>query len=708
MTNPIAGKVIRLMEGKMSADQMKVNEPAQRMMNVEPSTCPIDIECLNEYVLIKVFNYLNIEDKLTCTRVCKRWQRILNSIICQPKRLSLTVDSDVPIKELNNLNCAHFSSDTNELITDNHALKLVAYFDQELLNNELFANLNLLIINLIFIEYSPTLDFSQLTSLRHLEIHGDYYEFARRTVYASVEHLFVEKFKPNLFEHFPNLQCLALNQLKIDQNNESDTTGDSPVSGLPGTACTPSACTACPASGAPIVGQAAAPPVQQTSSCLSLSKLKVNYVPVQHSNYPNDLMQLLSSLAPNLEQLHMCLSLCDNDDDLASYSDLEMEINSSKLSTLSNPDNHDLNAGGTNDPTAQDPGEDPGEEPHSKGDSGRSNATTSPGNPVNGNSLNAGASSSSSSAPANLSQNNCTMDKMTGLIRKLRKLKLVEIEFDLEHMTNLSSMNGFLVNIAHELSQLKLKLNTHLKFAKSLDLNSTDRFEFSNFLKTNYRNEQNEIIINGRRFQAKELSSLLRYYHLINVEELYITSKELKLFDRPAVYGYLKQVNALCFECNPGLRLNEILNRLTNVKYVYFNCPSIGQEQINQIPILKPDLEYLAIEEFGEHLDLEFATKFVCLRSLYLGRLGGLAAGQLINLIAHSNNLTYLNVECRPLGKSLEHVVRLYASNAQRSSNFYHLSLSLANYQPQSFDQLDNLVKQSKAPNLKITFYNHA
>lgn len=698
MTNPIAGKVIRLMEGKINADQMKVNEPTTKMMNVEPVACSTDIECLNEYVLIKVFNYLNIEDKLTCTRVCKRWQRILNSIICQPKRLSLTVDSDVPIKELNNLNCDHFSSDANELITDGHTLKRIA-FDQELLNNELFANLNLLIINLIFIEYSPTLDFSQLTSLRHLEIHGDYYEFARRTVYTSIEHLFVEKFKPNLFEHFPNLQCLALNRLKIDLNNESDTESDSVARPV----CSSSSCTLCPASSCasscspcPAASScmstagAAAAPVQQTSSCLSLRKLKVNYVPVQHSNYPNDLMQLLSSLAPNLEQLHMCLSLCDNDDDFASYSDLEMESNSSKLSALSNPE---LNAG-TSDPTSA-----PNEEIRpSKGDLSRP-ATSS--NSVDANSLNAGASSST--GPTN--QNNCTLDRMTGLIRKLSKLKLVEIEFDLEHMTNLSSMNSFLLNIAHELSS-HLKLNTHLKFAKSLDLNSTDRFEFSNFLKTNYRNDRNEIIINGRRFQAKELNSLLRYYHLINVEELYVTSKELKLFDRPAVYGYLQHVNALCFECNPGLRLNEILNRLTNVKYVYFNCPAISQEQINQIPILKPDLEYLAIEEFGEHLDLEFASKFVCLRSLYLGRLGGLAAGQLIHLITQSSNLTYLNVECRPLGKSLEQVIRQYASNAQRSSHFYHLSLSLANYQPQSFEQLDSLVEQSKSPNLKISFYN--
>ena len=670
----MANKVISLMEGKPNGHIEKIKKTADKM-SVELPANQTDIECLNEYVLIKVFNYLNIPDKLACTRTCKRWQRILNSIICQPKRLSLTVNSDVPIKELNNLNCDHFS-DVNEPITDNHALKLIAYFDQDLLNNELFSNLNLLILNLIFIEYSPTLDLSQLTSLRHLEIHGEYYKFVKSTVYTSVQHLFVEQFKPALFEHFPNLECLVLNQLKIDQHTESNIS-DQPPSGL-------SSLPSCQSSNTSSHPNAQPAKLARPSSCLSLKKLKVNEVPVQQNHYQNDLMHLLGSLTPNLEQLHMCLSLCDNDDDdLVSYSDLEMEINSSKLASLA--DHHDLNP------------EEPKNAPNSSHPLNQS---------VNLNSLNAGASSSGSLAP-NSNQNNCTMEKMINLVRKLKKLKLVEIEFDLDHMTSLSSMNSFLLNVAHELSQLKLKLSTHLKFAKSLDLNPTDRFEFSNFLKTNYyRNEQNEIIINDRRFQVKELTSLLKYYHLINVEELYVTAKELKLFDRPAVYGYLRQVTALCFECSPGVRLNEILNNMKNVKYVYFNCPGTSQEQINQLPILKPDLEYLAVEEFGEHLDLEFASKFACLRSLYLGRLGGLNAGQLISLIASSKNLTYLNVECRLLGSSLEHVVRLYASNAERSNNFYHLSLSLSNYQLQSFDQLNSLVTVSKAANLKISFYN--
>ena len=594
--------------------------------DIQDNSADENIECLNEYVLIKVFNYLKIDDKLNCTKVCRSWERILNSTICRPKKLSLTVNNDVSIKELNNLNCDHFNSD-NEI--DDNCTLLIDYFNQNLLDNELFSNLHLIIINLIFIDYSPVLNLSQLINLKHLEIHGDYYEFKEATIYPSVEHLFIEQFKSNLFQHFPNLKCLCLNQLKIDQNELSSNLlyNTSLDASFDTSSCNSTKSTA---------NQTKLS--NQFNCCNSLNKLKINDLPVQFSNHnQNDLIRLISLMTPNLEQLYICLSLYENDDDLS------MEINSSKLIE----------------------------------------------NNVNSNQANT----------------NCTMNKMVNLIKRLKKLKLMEIEFDLDSASNLNAMNSLLLNLSSELTQLKLQLNTNLKFSKSLDLNSTDRFEFSNFLKANYANELNEIIINGRRFRLKELNGFIKCFHLINVEELYVTSRELNLLSKPTIYDYLKQVNTLCFELNPGIRLNEILTNLNHIKYIYFNCKP-NQDQLNLISILKSDLEYLAIEEFEGKLDADFLFKFNCLRSLYLGRIECLNTIQFLNLIKQSKHLTHLNIECRLFDKSLDQLIEFYASNAKQSNHFYHLNLSLFNYQIKSYDCLDNIVKSyNKISNLKISFY---
>ena len=634
----------------MDKPQSKLRTKSTTSHKLSNSITQTDIECLNEYVLIKVFNFLNINDKLTCSNVCTRWQRILNSTICQPKRLSITVNSNVAIKELNNVNCEH---STDETISEQ--LTLVDYLNHNLLYNELFSNLNLLILNLIFCDHSPVLDFSQLICLKHLELHGDYYAFRDQTAYPSVEHLFVERLKPTLFQHFPNLRCLCLNQLKIDKTNDDPASSNvvnqsSNESNSECRSCDESCDESCDQLG---TNKFTRKPIQ-LSACTSLTKFKINYVPIQSSNDSNELLQSLSSITPSLEQLYVGLSFGENDD-FESRLDLELD---SKISSLNT----------TNSSTVP---------------SSNSTTTTSSSNNL---------------------RTNCTLNKMLDSIKRLKKLKLIEIEFDLEHMTNLNSVNSFLLNISYELAQLKLRLRTHLKFTKSLDLTSTDVFEFASYLKSNYTNELNEIIINGKCFNLKELKSLLKYYHLINVEELYITGKDLALFNKPTVYNYLKEVNTLCFEANPGVRLNDILNNLAKVKYVYFDCPAVNQEQLNQLPILRPNLEYLAIEEFNAHLDLEFATKFNGLRSLYLGRLERIHLAQLVKLIEQSKNLTYLNIECKLLGKSLDQVIRLFATNARNSINFYHLNLSLANFQFNSFE-LESLIKSYKIPNLKISFY---
>lgn len=584
------------------------NQNGSDYQSMEPT-----IDSLNEYVLIKIFNFLNVNNKLNCTKVCKRFKKILNSSICQPKRLSITVNSDVPFTELN---CNHSGI---ELIDGNSTFNLADYSDHHLLEDGLFANLNLLILNFIFIDYSPVLDLSKLKNLKHLEVHG-HLEFVDEMCCPSVEHLFLEKFKSNLFNHFPNVKCLCLNKLKLDSSDLLlNKSFDRLVNQLS--------------------NQQSESSSYELKQCHSLVSLKINYLPVQFNNQ-SDLIKLLFFLTPNLEQIYVCLTLYENEEN--DFEDDEV-IELDQSAKLNSPN------------------------------------------------------------PNNTNNTNCIVNKMINLAKNLRKLNVIDIEFDLDQMINLKTVNNFLLYLTHELSLLKLKSKIHFKFAKSLDSNSMDVAEFRNYLKMNANSNLNEIIING--LNLKNLTSSHKFYHLINVEELYLTDKDLSLFNKPIIYNYLSNVHTLCFECNLNtLKLSELFSKLNQVKYIYLDC-SVNQDHLNQIPICRPNLEYLAIEELNGCLDLEFLHKFNNLFSLYLGKIERINLDQLFNLVRKSKHLTYLCMEYRLLGKSFDYFLSLFASNARQSTNLYHISLSMLNYQLDHLDHLKNLVKIYQSPNLKISFY---